>query len=595
MRPNTVAMQCCNYLIELIRHRSLAVLFLFLLSFGVFSFSLRNGFVWDDIEVIEKNYYSFKSAHITPMVIPSAKEKEGIISYYRPMVPISMIVDWSIWGLSPFGFHLSNIIFNSISTVMFYFLTLLVIGEFNAERKETIAFLSSLIFATYPMHVESVSWVAGRTDVICGVFFFLAFVFHVLSYSRFWFFILAAFSFFVSLLSKEVALAFPIVAIGFDLINRRFKNPVDILKYAAYASLIFLYFHLRGMEFVKALGISDGSIQQSTHSTFEIWEILKVILSSYLFYMWKLVFPFRFNAFITEVPKDSYYLFSSIFVTLILCILVLISFTKKENIMGFTLFWIFATLGPSCMIAFFSIASTPLAERYLYIPSAGFCMLVGYLILESGKRIKSQKVCQILGVLLCLSYLLFTIDRQRVWKDSLSLWEDTSKKSFYYGIPHSNYGMALIEAGRIEEAIRELLIALNPEIKNNNKGRADAANDLGIAYGYKKDYKNAAKWFHKALYYYPTYGKAYYHLGLIYFIKGEDDNSPSDYQTAELYLKKALEIYPSYGRANLFLAKVYMKLGNREEARKRARMALQNGLIEPLSKEANDILNELEK
>ncbi|MER3447349.1 MAG: hypothetical protein C4291_11125 [Candidatus Dadabacteria bacterium] len=210
------------------------------------------------------------------------------------------------------------------------------------------------------------------------------------------------------------------------------------------------------MKFVNVLGVSDGGAQQSTHNVFEIWEILKVILSSYLFYMWKLVFPFEFNAFITDVPDDSYYLFSSISVILLLCVIGFISITKRENITGFTLFWIFATLGPSCMIAFFGIASTPLAERYLYIPSTGYCMLVGYLLLELGKKIKTQKIVWAFVLLLCLSYLFFTIDRQRAWKDSLSLWEDTSKKSFYYGIPHSNYGMALIEAGRIDEGIQEL-------------------------------------------------------------------------------------------------------------------------------------------
>ncbi|MER3447348.1 MAG: hypothetical protein C4291_11120 [Candidatus Dadabacteria bacterium] len=179
-----------------IEYRASIAVLLFLISFGAFSLSLKNGFVWDDVEVIEKNYYLFKSAYITSMVIPSAKEKEGIIAYYRPMVPISMIADWSIWGLSPFGFHLSNIIFHSITTVVFYFLVLLILGEFNVERKEIMAFLSSLLFAIYPMHVESVSWVAGRTDVLCGLFFFLAFAFHVLSYRKLWLLVLSAVFFF---------------------------------------------------------------------------------------------------------------------------------------------------------------------------------------------------------------------------------------------------------------------------------------------------------------------------------------------------------------------------------------------------------------
>jgi len=62
---------------------------------------------------------------------------------------------------------------------------------------------------------------------------------------------------------------------------------------------------------------------------------------------------------------------------------------------------------------------------------------------------------------------------------------------------------------------------------------------------------------------------------------------------AEKYLKKTLEMYRSYGRANLLLAKVYIRLGEKEKARENAERAIRSGLIEPLSIEAQGILNEL--
>ncbi|MGE5443540.1 MAG: tetratricopeptide repeat protein [Ignavibacteriales bacterium] len=585
-----------QYYKRLIEHKALVAILLFLLSFGTFSFSLKNNFVWDDVEVIEKNYYSFKSAHITSIVIP--KEQEKVIAYYRPMVPISMVVDWDIWGVSPFGFHLSNIIFHSISTVIFYFLVLVVLGEFGVDGKESVAFLSSILFALHPMHVESVSWVAGRTDVLCGLFFFLAFTFHILSYRKLRLLVLSALCFFLSLISKEVALAFPIVALGFDLLNRRRANQAimySILRYTAYAGLVLIYFYLREKEFASVPGLSGEVVQQSTHNIYRVWEVLKVLLSSYLFYVNKLVFPFDFNAFIGIVPKGLYYLVSSTLVILILCVIGFISIKKKEDITAFSIFWIFTSLGPSSLIAIFNISSAPLAERYLYIPSAGYCMLIGYLIFKAGERIKNQKAVWAFIFLLSLLYLLFSIQRQGVWKDNLALWSDTSEKSPYYAIVHSNYGMALRDAGKTDEAIRELSIALNPEVKDTMRGRAATANNLGLAHIDKEDYRGAEKWFLKALYYDSTYGKTYYHLGLIYFIKGENGNSVSDYRTAEGYLKKTLEMYISYGRANLLLAKVYMRLGEREEAREQAKMALRSGLIEPLSTEARGILNGPEK
>src|SRR5581483_8792427 len=487
---------------RLIESKAPVAILLFLLSFGAFSLSLRNNFVWDDVEVIEKNYYSFKSAHIASIVIP--KEQEKVIAYYRPMVPISMVVDWDIWGVSPFGFHLSNIIFHSISTVIFYFLVLVMLGELRVPRKEYIALISSVLFALHPMHVESVSWVAGRTDVLCGLFFFLAFTFHILSYRKPRFLALSAACFFLSLLSKEVALAFPIVALGFDLINRRRTSQsvmYGILRYTAYAGLVLIYFYLRGKEFASVPGLAGEGVHQSTHNIYRIWEVLKVLLSSYLFYINKLVFPFDFNAFIGIVPRDPYYLVSSILVILILCVIGFISIRKREDVTAFSIFWVFTSLGPSSLIAIFNISSAPLAERYLYIPSAGYCMLIGYLIFKAGERIKNQKAVWAFTFLLSLLYLLFSIERQGVWKDNLALWGDASKKSPYYAIVHSNYGMALRDAGRTDEAIRELSIALNPDIKDTIRGRAATANNLGLAYIDKGDYRSAEKWFLRALYY----------------------------------------------------------------------------------------------
>jgi tetratricopeptide (TPR) repeat protein len=590
-------MQHYNHLMRLIEYKIFVALFLFLLSFSVFTPSLKNGFVWDDVETIERSYFSFKASRIASIVFTENKGKQKVASYYyRPIFFISMVVDKDMWGVSPFGFHLSNLIFHSVSTVLFYFLALLVFGEFRVDGKEAIAFLSSLFFALHPMHVESVSWIAGRTDVLCSLFFFLAFIFHMLSYKKLRFFPLSVVCFFLSLLSKEVAVVFLIVTLGFDLLSGKITSRSNTLKYAIYAVLVLLYFYLRGRTFMSVPEISGENVQRSTHKVLQILEILKVLLSSYLFYINKLVFPFDFNAFITTVPGDFYYLVSSILVILVLCVIGFVSIRKREFITAFSIFWIFATLGPSCLVAIFVVSSTPLAERYLYIPSAGYCLLIAYLILKVEKRIKAQRIGWAFVSVLCLSYLFFTIERQGVWKDNLALWGDTLKKSPNCAIPHSNYGMALRDVGRTDEAIRELLIALDSGIKDTKRGRAITANNLGyVLYLDKGDYKNAERWFLKALYYDPMYGRAYYHLGLIYFIKGKNENSIYDYQTAERYLKKTLEIDTSYGRANLLLAKVYMGLGKREKAREQARMALQNGLIEPLSKEARDILNELGK
>jgi len=611
----------------LIGYRAFAALFLFLFSFGVFAPSLRNDFVWDDTKVIQKSSHSLKASRVSSMLIPRV-EKSKKQRYYRPVVFTSMVVDRAIWGISPFGFHLSNIVFHSVSTVLFYLLALLVLGEFRVGRKEEIAFLSSLLFALHPMHVESVSWVSGRTDVLCGLFFFPAFIFYVLSYRKLWFLFLSAIFFFFSLLSKEVAIAFPIAALGFDLASGRYKSRGNILKYTVCGILALVYLYLRGRAFVIIPEISYVRVEQSINEGSQVWGVLKVLLNSYFFYIKELVFPFNFNAFIATVPDGFYYLFSSILVILLFCIVGFISIKNREGITAFSILWIFATLAPSSIIAVSWIATTPLAERYLYVPSAGYCVLIGYLIVQAGEKVKSQKASWIIGSLLCLSYLFFTIDRQGVWKNNLAFWEDTSKRSPNAFITHINYGGALKDAGKKDEAIREFLTVLEDHrIQTSDRIKAMTANNIGVVYLDKGDHESAEEWFHKALSYYPEYGdayyqigfiyfikgdpqkaeewfhkalnyspgneKAYYHLGAIYFIKGEKEKSVSHYRTAEKYLKKAIRLSPSYEKAHFVLANVYLRLDEREKAKEQAREAIKNGLKEPLLKEAEGILKRL--
>ncbi len=573
---------------SLVKRRAYVALFLFLLSFAVFAPSLRNAFVWDDVEYIQKSSYSLKASNITSRILLENTHRKGF-SHYRPMLFASFVMDDAMWGLSPFGFHLSNIIFYSISTALFYFFALLVLEEFKVDGKEVIAFISSLFFAFYPTHVESVSFIGARGDLLFSMFFFLAFIFHILSYRRLWYLVLAAIGFSLSLLSKEVAIAFPPVVVGFDLVSRRFTSRTNIIKYAVYGILILIYFLLRGGDIPK---LPDEVAGQSTHGVFGIWESIRILLSTYLFYIGKLIFPFNLNPFIADLSLSFYYLFGSIVVILLLCVICFISIRRRENITAFSIFWIFIALGPSALVAVFGVAATPLADRFLYLSSAGYCLLIGYLIIELGRRGKFHKIGLVLGVVICISYLICMIRGQGMWRDNVSLWREASRKSPDYCYPHANYGAALTVAGRSDEALQQFLVALEPDAKGDDHIRAVTAENLGCLYANKKDYDDAEKWLFKAIDYDPTYGMTYYHIGLLYFIKGNYTNSVSDYRTAEEYLKKGLVLPKNpAGNTHLLLAKVYTQLGEREKAKEEAKKAIKIGLNEKAYKEAQHILN----
>jgi len=573
---------------------------LFLVSFALYLPSLKNDFVWDDVEVITKNNVSFDASYITSVVVPDVNKNKRA-SYYRPAIYISLVADRALWGLSPFGFHLSNLLFNSFSVVLFYFMALLVLNGLGVREKGAGALLSSALFALYPMHVESVSWVAGRSDILCALFLFPAFIFHIMSSKRLWLLLPASLTFALSLMSKEVALVFPLLVISYDLLAGRFADRRNLLRYAAYILILFLYLYLRSRAFVSipetaheaageglsgVPGVPGVGIRALSH----YWEFSKILLGSYLFYLNKLILPYGFNAFITNVPGAAPYLFSSAIALSALIALGITSVKKKENVTAFGILWVLFTLGPSALIAIFSIAATPLAERYLYIPSAGFCFVVGNLIVAAWRRTSLRKAVWALGAVLMVVYAFASYERQAVWKDDLALWRDASEKSPYHPLPHSNYGLALSNAGDYDEAIRELGIALSPELKDSPRGLAITANNLALVYLDKGEYEKAEKWFRKALEYDPGYGKTYYHMGLIYYINGELTGSTERYREAEQYLKEAMNRYRYYGRANLLLAKIYLRMGDKERAIREARNAIAIGLPGNLLEEARNIL-----
>ncbi len=177
---------------RIIKHRAFAAALLFLVSFSVFIPSLRNGLVWDDVSHVERWAPNLESAKLDYKLFVPSRTKEAMEhKYFRPVYYASLIVDNRVWGVSPFGFHMTNILLHSVTTVLLYFLILMLFKEFNRGPGESEAFLSSMLFALFPLHVESVSFIAARGDILAGMFFLMCLIFYILSYRKFFFIILA--------------------------------------------------------------------------------------------------------------------------------------------------------------------------------------------------------------------------------------------------------------------------------------------------------------------------------------------------------------------------------------------------------------------
>jgi len=145
-----------------------------LLCVGAYGNALRNGFVRDDqILIVENETIRSLDALIPNLTSeffyfersPLLAEKRG---YYRPLVTVSYLVGYAWWNLNPTGYHATNLSLHILATVLVY----VVLRSLPMGR--TSAWLAGALFATHPVHTESVSRIAGRTDVLASVFFLAA-------------------------------------------------------------------------------------------------------------------------------------------------------------------------------------------------------------------------------------------------------------------------------------------------------------------------------------------------------------------------------------------------------------------------------------
>ncbi|MCP5108164.1 MAG: hypothetical protein GY950_32555 [bacterium] len=204
-----------------------AILIIFILNILLYIGTLRHDFLKDDFRLIVENhrikdFQSFVESIDTKFF---AFPDFPFLHYWRPLTMFTFYMDYKIWGLNPGGFHFFNILVNALNGVLvflvFYFLS----------GKTVYSFFISLFFSVHPSHVEAVSWVSGRTDLLAAFFLFSAVLLFILflSKKKFFYYSLSVVFFILGLLSKENAVLFPLAAVVLVFMNKERKNFIYIL------------------------------------------------------------------------------------------------------------------------------------------------------------------------------------------------------------------------------------------------------------------------------------------------------------------------------------------------------------------------------
>lgn len=526
-------------------------------TFLVYLPSARYGFVsFDDLRYVPGNtaIRSIDAAFIK-LIFTTV-----IASNWHPLTIFSYALDYSLWGNAPSGYHIENIVWHSANAALVFFLAVRLFAArgFKGAGAAYAALSAALVFGLHPTHVESVSWVSERKDVLSGFFFILS----VLAYLGYagpapgkkpLYYLASLLCFVLAALAKPMAVTLPVVLLLLDYypLERIRTGPVKVFAEKVPFFAVSLL--------VSALTLwaqSYGGAIKAV-STFSLSKRVFLSVKAPVFYIWKTLWPFKLSP-IYMPPVDTS-LASAGFVLSLAFVLAVTAFClyaarKNRSYLAAWLYFI-VTLLP--VIGIIQVGDQAAADRYTYLPSLGPVLLAAAGARSVFTRLKGPGTRALAAAfLLLLSTLLAarTVSQQSVWKDSVSLWTHVLEVEGEVPLAYNSRGLVYQEMGDHQKAIADFnrAIELDP-------GYAFPYNNRGYSYQKMNDREKAQRDYDKAIELNPKIANPYNNRGLLYYDHDEFEKAVRDF-------RKAIELDPKLLNSYMNLGLAYMELGRFTEA-----------------------------
>lgn len=535
---------------------------LILFSGGLYIDSLGNHFTnWDDI-MIYANWQvrSLDWENIKRIFTPAQGQT------YQPIRVLSYAIDYYFWKLNPMGYRITNILFY-ILTCMMVFLSIQLLSKYlregaSPESHNRVALFGSFLFVAHPVHVEAVTWLAARKEVLQGFFFFLAFYLYLkgreeLGRKKILYFALVLFSITLATLSKPSAVVFPGVILIFEIAYRK-NEWVDFIKrhlgffiISTIISLIFIFILFKVM-------IEAGGFKPYRGGNF--FNNFLISFYAFLYNIKLLAFKINYSAAYTiPVPNPIIGLRTILFVAIFLLMFGLSIWSlRKTRVFFFSFFFFLITIFPYLNLV---PISTLLADRYVFIASYSYCFLLGIFfnkLYEFRHPKLSKDFPRLLSITLffCLlsGYSFMTYQQNKIWENSYTLWSDAVAKSPESNTANAMMGVVYMELGMDEEAVGYLEKAVQI-LPYDYLSR----NNLGIVYQRLNQPEKALEEFLKALWLKPDDEMIQLNLSLFY-------QREKDYERAEKILKAILSRREKDALLHFRLGLLYKEAGRYQDA-----------------------------
>lgn len=435
-----------------------------MLVFCIFLPVFKNGFVWDDYDNLLANHH-YRGLGWEQLTWMLTNFHMGL---YQPFSWLSYGLDYSLWGMNPVGYHLTNLVLHTTNVLLVYILVLRLFPLVRDSAKDMSATgiglwaaLAAALFGLHPLRVESVAWATERRDVLSGLFFllslnlYLAFARRDSGPRKQKLFVASAATYALSLLSKPGSVGFPLILLTLDWYPlRRQEGFKELLR----EKMPFIAAALAACVLAPIAMAKGGSILS--------WEqygaLPRIIqfLTGLSFYLWKTFWPLNLSPLYLLRPAEVIeagswpVIFSAVAVSLSIITTAVLG---RQRWPWATVAWVFYML---LLVPVSGLAQNGpqfAADRYSYLSCLPWPILtamgLSYLYRTTGQRLPlPTRTIPFLCLAVIAAISILTIRQIRVWRDAESLWEHAlihDPKNYF---AHYNLAHAQERAGRLEDA-----------------------------------------------------------------------------------------------------------------------------------------------
>lgn len=554
-------------------HRLISGLMLAVVAFLLYANSLKHEFVLDDSNAVTENHIVKQGIKGIPELLMTdyrAGYWTAKGELYRPLSLVMMAIEWEIAPNNPFPGHLINVLLYSLTV----FLLFMLLCRMLPGASLIIPFLITLLFTVHPIHTEVVANIKSRDEILS--FLFVLGALHVmlnyLKNEKIILLIAAATLYFLSFMSKESSITFlgavPVMLYFFT--GTPLKKNVMITAFFIGGAAMYLILRrmvLGGISDDSDVMLIDNFLIGANDFATKTATAVK-ILGKYLGLLF-LPYPLSIDYAYNEIPIVNWSDWKSLLslaVYLAMIVIAALRFRKKE-------LWVFGIIFYLITISLYSnifiTIGSGFGERFLYVPSLGFCITLVALLArliktetaDQGENMISMlsrnKILASTVAAIAIAGLVMTVQRSAVWNNHFLIYETDVKHApnsarLHYWYANEFMKVRAMKAKTEQEKFRLLDVSLKEYDRALEiyPDYADAYGQRGLAYYRKKDYVKAVADYKRAIDLEVGQWKVYNNLGVIY---GER----SDLDQAMKYFKLALKVDDRYADPYKNIGSIY--------------------------------------